>query len=926
VDVRTAFTAILLAITWLTAFAQQPAPPTPRFQSRVELITIDVAAVDKDGRPVEDLRAGDFAVKIDGRNRPVVSAQLVRVDRSRAGSVQPADPLIATNDVAGNGRRVVVAVDQTLIAPGSIAPVLRSATRFVDALAPTDYAAVLAFPEPGPRVDFTTDKARAREALQRIVGQPAKSRTSIFNLSLVEAQTIDRSERTLVNPLAGSFEAIWATVGLTMKRVLARGCRSLTLEELKESQHGEDFQQCLRDLSNQAMVEALENRTEAIVSLGRLESYLRELAILDGPKSMILVSAGLLADDEKRLEDVARLAADARTTINVVAVDRERERDNTDLPNGQSSMKLQDRALELHGLETLADRTGGALYRAIGPAEGVFARLELELSAAYIVGVERREGDPDRQRIEIAVKRRGVTVRSPRTATSIAAVNAQRAPQDVLRDALASPLPIPGLPVRLSTFVRREAAGQMYRLQLAAQIGQPGASGGEFAVGYAVIDQQDRLVSSFANRTQLTSSGDPGEPLPYDATVNVALQPGVYSVRFAVVDSDGHRGTAVRRLELPVAGGQLTTSDLVVGSLGVEGGTLRPSVEARVGGHIAAHVEIYPPDADQGAFSVNLEIAEGAASPALASATLTIGAGAQPGWRVASGALDVALLPGKYVARASVRREGIPVRVVARPFVLERSVVTPTATVRSSGASLSPEVRARTAGYVSAFVRGLANVVGEEAFVLRGPDRRVTSDFLLVRHPALVGDFVTFRDVATVNGTDIPDRQERLADLFLKPIGLVRDRVREITLAAEQHVPSVLNPIFVLAFLQSDFQSRFEFTVTDANGDWPPAVRAVTFAEMARPTLLRGGVRGDLDLPVRGTAWIEPDTGRVLQTELVVGTGRSATRLVTRFTLDSHLQIMVPEQMRTENPDGVATYGNFRRFNVQTETTVATPP
>jgi hypothetical protein len=232
----------------------------------------------------------------------------------------------------------------------------------------------------------------------------------------------------------------------------------------------------------------------------------------------------------------------------------------------------------------------------------------------------------------------------------------------------------------------------------------------------------------------------------------------------------------------------------------------------------------------------------------------------------------------------------------------------------------------RTATYVSAFVRGLANVVGEEEFVLKGPDRRVTSDFGLVRHPAMAGDFLTFRDVVSVNGTAIPDRQGRLADLFEKPVGLVRDRVREITQAAEQHVPSILDPIFVLAFLQGDFQSRFELTVAEAGRDWPPAVRAVAFVEVARPTMLRAGLRGDLDLPVRGTAWIEPDTGRVLQTELIVGTGRSATRLVTRFTLDSRLQIMVPEQMRTENPDGLATYRNFRRFSVETGTTIATPP
>lgn len=925
---RTILTAVLLGAACLTAAAQQPQPSDAKFRSRVELITIDVAAVDKDGRPVEDLGARDFTVKVDGRNRQVVSTQLIKVDHNLARLPVPEqpDPLITANDVTGGGRRVVVAVDQTLIVPGSITPLLRSAAQFVDRLTPADYGALLAFPEPGPRVDFTTDKVRLREALQRVVGQPQKARTTTFNLSLAEVQTIAQNERTFVNPLAGSFDAVWATVGPTMRRVLERGCRSLTLDELMQSQHADDFQQCLRDLSNQAMVEAGDMKIDSTLSLRRLESFLKELAVLDGPKSMILVSAGLVADDEARLEDVATLAADARTTINVVAVDRERERDNTDLPNGQSSMKLQDRALELHGLETLADRTGGALYRAVGPAEGVFDRLSLELSAAYLVAVERRESDPDRQRIEIAVKRRGVIVRSPRSVTSTLAMNARRSPQEVLRDALASPLPIPGLPVRFSTFVRREAGDPTFRLQLAAQIGEPGASGGEYAVGYAVIDSRDRVVASFANRTQLTSSGRPGEPLPYDTAVNVVLLPGVYSVRVGVVGADGRRGTAVKRLELSSAGNDLATSDLVIGALGGDGGTIHPAVEPHVDGRIAAHVELYPADGDQGTLTVSLEIAEGAGSPALTTKPLTIAAGAQPAWRIASGTIDATLLPGKYVARAAVRRDGVTVRVVSRPFVLERSASTTTVVARTGATPLSPEVRVRTAGYVSAFVRSLANVVGREEFVLHGPDRRVTSDFLLVRHPALAGDFLTFRDVAMVNGIAVPDRQERLADLFLKPIGLVRDRVREITLAAEQQVPSILNPIFVLAFLQGDFQSRFELTVTEPDRNWPAAVRAVTFVETARPTLLRAGVRGDLDLPVRGTAWIEPDSGRVLQTELSVGTGRAATHIVTTFALDSRLQIMVPERMQTEHPDGVATYSNFRRFNVETDATFGTPP
>src|SRR5205814_9398568 len=118
--------------------------------------------------------------------------------------------------------------------------------------------------------------------------------------------------------------------------------------------------------------------------------------------------------------------------------------------------------------------------------------------------------------------------------------------------------------------------------------------------------------------------------------------------------------------------------------------------------------------------------------------------------------------------------------------------------------------------------------------------------------PGSPRDFLAYRDVTHVNGVPMPNHQEQLADLFLKPAGLLSERVRQIPLAAEQHVPSILNPIFVLAFLQADLQPRFELTESEAGGEWPPAVKALTFVEVARPTMLRGGPIGNEDLPVRG--------------------------------------------------------------------------
>ena len=184
------FASVALALTVVAAQDSQP----QRFRASVDLITVDVAAVDAKGRPVEDLRPDDFVVKVDGKPRSVVSAELIKVDRGQPAKAVR-DGLISTNAAPENARRIVLAVDQTLITPGSLAPLLRTASQFVDRLAPSDYAAFIGFPEPGPRVDFTTDKPAVRRAMQTLnIGQPAKVQPRLVDISLFEAFTITRSE------------------------------------------------------------------------------------------------------------------------------------------------------------------------------------------------------------------------------------------------------------------------------------------------------------------------------------------------------------------------------------------------------------------------------------------------------------------------------------------------------------------------------------------------------------------------------------------------------------------------------------------------------------------------------------------------------------------------------------------------------------
>lgn len=236
------------------------------------------------------------------------------------------------------------------------------------------------------------------------------------------------------------------------------------------------------------------------------------------------------------------------------------------------------------------------------------------------------------------------------------------------------------------------------------------------------------------------------------------------------------------------------------------------------------------------------------------------------------------------------------------------------AEVRGADTKLS-ELQQRTAEYVTTFVAALANIVGQEDFQAR--DKKITSDMLLVSYPGSNIDLLIFRDVISVNGAALPNRQEHLLELFQAHFDNAVGRANQISSDSTQYVPAVLNPLFAIAFLQPRYQSRFKMEERNADTQWPRHTKLLTFTETTKPTLLRTGMAGSLDVYTRGNAWIEEATGRVLQTELSIRFPDGVTTIKTTFTMDPRLQIMVPMTMQTSKPEGKASYSNFRRFLVQ---------
>src|SRR6185503_3127412 len=453
---------------------------------------------------------------------------------------------------------------------------------------------------------------------------------------------------------------------LTLAAVMNRECRST--DPMQRAQ-------CERDIISESSQIARNIREDADQSMIGLRNILERLSYIEGPKSLILISEGLAIEDTSELRSIVQLAGMARTSINVMLIDL--QRGDVTIAE-QPPTELQDRRIQVTGLEALATMSRGSLFHIAGTGEPIFDRLASEISAMYILGVEQRPSDSkgERHRIDVEVRRQNVTIRSRQAFVTSPTFKGKRTAEDNLRDALSSPFPVSGLPVRVTTFAQQDPASQKVRLTVSAQIGAAGAKPSAYTVGYIVINDANEMAGSLLTKATLSpGAGSPNEPLHFVS--GVMLEPGIYSLRFGVVDEEGRRGSVVRDVNAwKMAGEPLAMGDLIIGSLPATGQGIRAEVEPYVlDDRLAAYIELYSnAESTWSNARVTFEIADNQDAPALASLPVQLVPGKQPTWRVASGILPAqALPPGRYVARAQITRDGKAVGVLVRPFVLERA-------------------------------------------------------------------------------------------------------------------------------------------------------------------------------------------------------------------------------------------------------------
>jgi hypothetical protein len=256
--------------------------------------------------------------------------------------------------------------------------------------------------------------------------------------------------------------------------------------------------------------------------------------------------------------------------------------------------------------------------------------------------------------------------------------------------------------------------------------------------------------------------------------------------------------------------------------------------------------------------------------------------------------------------------------------------------VRAAQELALADILMRAAAYVAAFQKQLSGIVAEETYEQEiknhyaGMDfsrRRLKSDLLLVR-PVGAERYVEFRDVFEVDGRAVRDREERLSKLFLDPPPGAQSQLERVVLEGARYnigriVRTLNTPVLALGFLEAKYQPRFEFKRVPERD---AGAIVVTFREKDRPTLVR--TPGGLDMPSHGRFWIDPATGAVSKSELIVQDIYLKATVDVIYRSDADLGFLVPQEMREtyvatrDRIEGRATYGRFRRFQVKVDETI----
>ena len=457
-------------IAWLAEAEGDGGSAQPTFRSGVELVTIDVVATDRSGKPVHNLTASDFELFEDGKTQPIKTFQFIDASMVPVEAILP--PGVVSNEVEPGGIFALV-LDEIGYYVTEVQDVRRAAERFLNnALLPHDHVAVV---RSGVDSGFTLTSDR-QLAIESITSASGRRDRGIRLERAGAPDAIGAGDFDTASPGSlgkGSFAVLEAVVD-KLRPIPARR------KAIVWFSRGGD------------LPANWETNLEIGQPIGRNEDALRSLV------------------DRARAANVAIYTVDPRGLVAPTTSSR-------DNPGVASDFE------EIGTHRDLAAATGGRAIVNTNDIDGSLRKVTVENRAYYLLGYEPAAGDGSKRPMARKIR---VTTRSPgvellhRSIYLPGAAGSNAAPE-----LIASPLPVRDLPIQLAPAAvpidKKKRA-----ILLPFEIGRDLRDDTEVEYSAMALDPEGKVVARATGRGRARNGRVAGE-------LGLATESKTYQVRFA---------------------------------------------------------------------------------------------------------------------------------------------------------------------------------------------------------------------------------------------------------------------------------------------------------------------------------------------------------------------------------------------------------
>ena len=567
---------VRIVVLALGAVALQQPQQQPTFKSRVDLVQVNVVAVDATGKHIYGLKASDFTLLDRGKPQIISTFDEVDAEHAPADQTRLRLPAAVRRDVASNhvnevDRLVVLVIDDLHIYRGRSDKAKEVSRNVVSKLAPGGYMAVL-FTSGDKSTEVTDDSSRLVAAVETLKARqswrrphPANDnqtpiairpedegnvaldkvnasqsvKTSDFFDNMEQFKTLQDAARMLRLSPARRKAFVLVTEGVAFNPTGAY--------EEPAADCSDSLAPCYHWRAVQDMMRFMRRSNVATFVLdprGKVPTDKLMLENFPAPPGMLATPGGTAADEDQAF----RWANPVR--------------------------QAQD------GLTYMAESSGGFAVTDDDDLAGGLTRIVEDLNHYYLLGFYPADPDgPQYRELQVKTSRPGLTLRFRRAYAEIGPPDPPKKGTDPLSALVASALPSSNVPLRLHA-IQMPSLAKETRVAFALELTVPQRTTDAAStqrlddIQYAVfiVDmKKGKVVQQFANTAQVSFKTEglasrPPDGFRYQILTAFSLPPGTYQVRASALSETLAAGGSVF-LPLTVAGsgGAFDVSDLALG-------------------------------------------------------------------------------------------------------------------------------------------------------------------------------------------------------------------------------------------------------------------------------------------------------------------------------------------------------------------------